>query len=55
MLATAFGARGLLIERAEDAEGALAEAMASDVPVIIEARTSLENVDAKHTIQALQP
>jgi hypothetical protein len=32
----------------------LAEAMSADVPVIVEARISLENVDAKHTISGLR-
>ena len=54
LLARAFGAKGLLIERAEDADAVLAEAMTSDVPVIVEARTSLENVDARHTIAGLR-
>jgi hypothetical protein len=30
------------------------EAMSADVPVIVEARTSLENVDAKNTISELR-
>jgi len=53
-LANAFGARGLLIERPEDADAVLAEALSADVPVLVEARTSLENVDAKHTLAALR-
>lgn len=54
MLANAFGARGLLIDRPEDADAVLAEALSADVPVIVEARTSLENVDARHTLAALR-
>ena len=52
--ARAFGAKGLAIERAEEADAVLAEAMATDGPVLVEARTSLENVDAKHTIAGLR-
>lgn len=54
MLAQAFGAKGLIIERPEDAGAVMAEAMSADVPVIVEARTSLENVDAKNTIADLR-
>jgi len=54
LLAQAFGAKGLVIERPEEADAVLAEAMSADVPVVIEARTSLENVDAKNTITALR-
>ena len=54
MLAQAFGAKGLIIERPEDAGAVMAEAMSADVPVIVEARTSLENVDAKNTIEDLR-
>jgi acetolactate synthase-1/2/3 large subunit len=54
VLARAFGARGLLVERPEEADVVLAQAMASEGPVVVEARTSLENVDAKNTITALR-
>lgn len=54
VLAQAFGAKGLVIERAEDADAVMKEAMNADVPVVVEARTSLENVDAKNTITALR-
>jgi acetolactate synthase-1/2/3 large subunit len=54
ILAQAFGAKGLVIERGEDAGAVLREAMAHDGPVIVEARTSLENVDARNTITALR-
>ncbi len=54
VLAQAFGAKGLVIERPEDAEAVMKEAMSADVPVIVEARTSLENVDAKNTITELR-
>jgi acetolactate synthase-1/2/3 large subunit len=54
LLAQAFGAKGLAIERPEEAEAVMREAMNSDGPVVVEARTSLENVDAKNTITALR-
>ena len=54
IMAQAFGAKGLIIEKAEEADAVMAEAMSADIPVIIEARTSLENVDAKNTISALR-
>ncbi|MEL0114554.1 MAG: thiamine pyrophosphate-dependent enzyme, partial [Rickettsiales bacterium] len=54
VLAQAFGAKGLVIERPEDAEAVMKEALSADVPVIVEARTSLENVDAKNTITELR-
>ena len=54
ILAQAFGAKGLAIEKPEEADAVMAEAMSADVPVIVEARTSLENVDAKNTISDLR-
>jgi acetolactate synthase-1/2/3 large subunit len=54
VLAQAFGAKGLVIDKAEHADGVLREAMAHDGVVVIEARTSLENVDARNTISALR-
>ena len=54
IMAQAFGAKGLIIEKAEEADAVMAEAMSADIPVIIEARTSLENVDAKNTIADLR-
>ena len=44
----------MVIERPEDADSVMAKAMSADVPVIVEARTSLENVDAKNTISELR-
>jgi thiamine pyrophosphate-dependent acetolactate synthase large subunit-like protein len=54
VLAQAFGAKGLVIETPDQANGVMREAMSADVPVIVEARTSLENVDAKNTISELR-
>lgn len=54
VLARAFGAKGLIIEHPQDADAVMAEALAADVPVVVEARTSLENVDAKNTITAMR-
>lgn len=54
ILAQAFGAKGLVIESPDQADSVLKEAMAATVPVVIEARTSLENVDARNTITALR-
>ena len=54
VLAQAFGAKGLVIDKAQDAVQVLREAMAHDGVVVIEARTSLENVDARNTIAALR-
>ena len=54
VMAQAFGARGFVIECATQAQSILAAAMAHDGVAVIEARTSLENVDAKNTIAALR-
>ena len=54
ILAQAFGAKGLAIETAEEADAVMREALSADVPVIVEARTSLENVDAKNSITELR-
>jgi len=54
VLAQAFGALGLVIEDAQQAVAILREAMAHEGVVVIEARTSLENVDARNTISALR-
>jgi acetolactate synthase-1/2/3 large subunit len=54
VLAQAFGAKGLVIETADQADAVMQEAMSADVPVIVEARTSLENIDAKNTISELR-
>ena len=54
VMAQAFGAKGMVIERPEDADSIMAKAMSADVPVIVEALTSLENVDAKNTISELR-
>ena len=54
VLARAFGAKGLVIEKPDQADAVMKEALTSDVPVVVEARTSLENVDAKNTITALR-
>ena len=54
ILAQAFGAKGLAIELAEEADAVMREALSSEVPVIVEARTSLENVDAKNSITELR-
>jgi acetolactate synthase-1/2/3 large subunit len=54
VLAQAFGAKGLVIETPDQADAVMKEAMSADVPVIVEARTSLENVDAKNTISELR-
>ena len=54
VMAQAFGAKGMVIERPEDADSVMAKAMSANVPVIVEARTSLENVDAKNTISELR-
>jgi acetolactate synthase-1/2/3 large subunit len=53
-LARAFGAEGMLIERAQDAQPVLRDALAHAGVVVVEARCSLENVDAKNTIAALR-
>jgi acetolactate synthase-1/2/3 large subunit len=53
-LAQAFGARGIVFENAADAGPALAEAMAHEGMVLVEARHSLENLDVKHTISGLR-
>lgn len=54
VLASAFGARGFVIEDAAAAASVLREAMAHEGVAVIEARTSLENVDAKNTITQLR-
>ena len=45
-LAQAFGARGLTIADAADAEPVVAEALACDGPVVVDVRSSLEHISA---------
>ncbi|MCA8928140.1 MAG: hypothetical protein KDC18_08720 [Alphaproteobacteria bacterium] len=52
--AAAFGAKGLRILEPDDVEPVLREAMATDGPVVIEVRTSLELNTAQTTLSALQ-
>ena len=54
VLAQAFGAKGLAIEKPEEADAIIREALTADIPVIVEARTSLENIDAKNSISELR-
>jgi acetolactate synthase-1/2/3 large subunit len=53
-LAGAFGARGFVIEDASSAHEVLRAAMAHAGVAVVEARTSLENVDARNTIASLR-
>jgi acetolactate synthase-1/2/3 large subunit len=55
ILAQAFGAKGFVIETPEDADAVMKEALATDGPVVIDARTSLEYIDAKNRIADMQP
>jgi len=54
-LAVAFGARGLRIDRPEQAEAVVAEALAlaSEGPVVVGVRTSLERISAFQTLSGL--
>ena len=53
-LARAFGAKGLTVAKAEEAEAALSEALAHDGPVVIDVATSLELITANTSITALR-
>lgn len=53
-LAEAFGARGLRVDAAEQVEGAVAEALATPGPVLVDVKTSLEHISANATIARLR-
>jgi acetolactate synthase-1/2/3 large subunit len=46
MLARAYGALGLTLERADQARAVVAEALAADGPVVVDVRTGLDRVSA---------
>jgi acetolactate synthase-1/2/3 large subunit len=48
-IAEAMGCRGIRVERADDLAGALAEAFACDVPVVVDVMTSLDETFEKVT------
>ena len=52
--AQSFGAVGLSVDKPEDAEPILAEALEIDGPVVIHVRSSLENITATATIEGLR-
>ena len=45
-LAAAFGATGLTIRTPEEADAVVAEALATDGPVVVDVHTSLEHISA---------
>jgi len=53
-MAEAYGAVGLKVERPEEAEPALAQALAADGPAVIDVRTSLEHISAYASISGLR-
>lgn len=54
-LAEAYGARGLRLERIEEAPAVVAEALAEPGPVVVSVRTALEHVSAFATLTELRP
>ncbi|MBI2584416.1 MAG: acetolactate synthase [Rhodospirillales bacterium] len=52
-LARAFGAKGLAIRSAADAAPVVAEALASDGPVVVDVATSLQHISAFTTLEKL--
>ncbi|HKY95180.1 MAG TPA: thiamine pyrophosphate-dependent enzyme, partial [Kiloniellales bacterium] len=52
--AESFGARGLLVERLEDVEGAAQEALAARGPVVVDVRSSMESISIFTTIAQLR-
>lgn len=54
-LAEAYGARGLRVERIEEAPAVVAEALAEPGPVVVSVRTALEHVSAFATLTELRP
>jgi acetolactate synthase-1/2/3 large subunit len=52
-LARAFGAKGLAIRAAADAEPVVAEALASDGPVVVDVAASLQHISAFTTLDKL--
>lgn len=53
-LAEAYGARGLRLERIEEAPAVVAEALAEPGPVVVSVRTALEHVSAFATLTELR-
>ena len=53
--AESFGALGLRIDKPEDADPALAEALAHDGPVVIDVNASLEHLSAYTNLSSLKP
>ena len=52
-LAEAFGARGLVVTREQDVAGAVDEALAHDGPVVVDMRTSVEQISAFASLQEI--
>ncbi|HBT43806.1 MAG TPA: thiamine pyrophosphate-binding protein, partial [Rhodospirillaceae bacterium] len=53
--AESFGAKGLRIDTAEDADKVLAEALAHDGPVVVDVAASLEHISAYTNLTSLKP
>ena len=52
--AESFGARGILVERLEDVDGAAQEALAHRGPVVVDVRSSMEAISITTTISKLR-
>jgi acetolactate synthase-1/2/3 large subunit len=53
--ADSFGAKGLRIDKAEDADRVVAEAFAHDGPVVVDVAASLEHLSAYTNLSSLKP
>lgn len=53
--AESFGAKGLRIDKSEDADRVLAEALAHDGPVVVDVAASLEHISAYTNLNSLKP
>jgi acetolactate synthase-1/2/3 large subunit len=52
-LAEAFGARGLVVAHERDVAGAVDKALAHDGPVVVDMRTSIEQISAFASLQEI--
>ncbi len=52
-LGRAFGAKGLTIDASADADAVVAEALATDGPVVVDVRSSLDHINANTTLTKL--
>ena len=55
MMARSFGAHAIKVERDEEVDAAVAEALAHDGPVVVEVKTSLRALSAYVTLEELAP